>query len=274
MLEARHVSVTTGQKRLIDDVSLTIAPGRLTAIIGPNGAGKSTLLRTIAGELKPSAGAVFLDGADIAHIAVARLAARRSVVAQSTTLSFPFTVLETVMLGATVPAFGVRDEAAAAVARDTLSAVGLRGFETRMLNQLSGGERQRVHIARALCQLATAPRPEAQAAALLLDEPTASLDLKHQCDVLSLIKAQAAEESRAVMLVIHDLNLAAAFADEIVLMAGGKLAGKGKPDDLLNEDLLSHTFGCPLRVVSSGNGGRLILPAAIARRTMIGAAAE
>ncbi len=273
MLEASHVSAMAGQKRLIDDVSLTIAPGRLTAIIGPNGAGKSTLLRMMAGDLKPSSGGVFLDGADIAQIPVARLAARRSVVAQSTTLSFPFTVLETVMLGATVPAFGVRDDAAAAIARDALAAVGLRNFETRMLNQLSGGERQRVHIARALCQLATAPRADTESAALLLDEPTASLDLKHQCDVLALIKAQA-EEGRAVMLVIHDLNLAAAFADEIVLMAGGKIAGKGKPDDLLNEDLLSHTFGCPLRVVSSGNGGRLILPAAIARRTIIGAAAE
>ncbi|WP_045834820.1 heme ABC transporter ATP-binding protein [Hyphomicrobium sp. 99] len=273
MLEARHVSVMAGQKRLIDDVSLTITPGRLTAVIGPNGAGKSTLLRIMAGELKPSEGSVFLDGSDIRQMSVARLATRRSVVAQSTTLSFPFTVLETVMLGATVPAFGIRDDAAAVVAREALAAVGLANFEMRMLNQLSGGERQRVHIARALCQLATAPRHQAEAAALLLDEPTASLDLKHQCDVLSLIKAQSSQ-GRAVMLVIHDLNLAAAFADEIVLMAAGKIAGKGKPHDLLNEDLLSHTFGCPLRVVSSNDGGRLILPAAITRRTIIGAAAE
>lgn len=273
MLEARRVSVTAGQKRLIDDVSLTITPGRLTAVIGPNGAGKSTLLRVMAGELKPSEGAAFLDGTDLRQMPVARLATRRSVVAQSTTLSFPFTVLETVMLGATVPAFGIRDDDAAVAARDALTAVGLANFEMRMLNQLSGGERQRVHIARALCQLATAPRPDTETAALLLDEPTASLDLKHQCDVLSLIKAQSAE-GRAVMLVIHDLNLAAAFADEIVLMAAGKIVGKGNPDDLLNEDLLSHTFGCRLRVVSSGDGGRLILPAAITRRTIIGAAAE
>ena len=273
MLEARHIAVMAGQKRLIDDVSLTIVPGRLTAVIGPNGAGKSTLLRAMAGELKPSEGAVFLDGMAISQIPVARLAARRSVVAQSSTLSFPFTVLETVMLGATVPAFGIRDDAAAAAARDALAAVGLRDFEMRMLNELSGGERQRVHIARALCQLATAPRLATDSAALLLDEPTASLDLKHQCDVLSLIKAQSAD-GRAVMLVIHDLNLAAAFADEIVLMANGKIVGQGKPDDLLDEELLSRTFGCSLQIVSSGAGGRLILPSAIARNASIGAAAE
>src|SRR5690349_6200271 len=177
MLEARSVSVMAGSKRLIDNVSLAITPGRLTAVIGPNGAGKSTLLRVMAGELKPSEGTVLLDETDLRKVPVARLAARRSVVAQSTTLSFPFTVLEVVMLGATVPGFGIRDAAAADAAREALDAVGLAEFETRMLNELSGGERQRVHIARALCQLATAPRSQTEATAILLDEPTASLDL-------------------------------------------------------------------------------------------------
>jgi heme transport system ATP-binding protein len=243
MLEARNVTVRRGSKTLVDNASLSIMPGRLTAVIGPNGAGKSTLLRIISGELAPTEGNVFLDGADIRNTTVARLATRRSVVAQSTTLSFPFTVHEVVMLGATVPAFGIRDPAAAAAAREALHAVGLSAFETCMLHELSGGERQRVHIARALCQLATAPRLQSETAALLLDEPTASLDLKHQGDVLTVIKEQS-KKGRAVMLVIHDLNLAAAFADEIVLMADGRIVGKGNPDDVLNEDLLSHTFGC------------------------------
>jgi iron complex transport system ATP-binding protein len=273
MLEARNVTVRRGPKRLIDDVSLSIVPGQLTAIIGPNGAGKSTLLRVISGELAPSEGRVLLNGADIRDVPVAHLATRRSVVAQSSIVSFPFTVLEVVMLGATVPAFGVRDTTAAVAAREALRAVGLGDFETRMLNELSGGERQRVHIARALCQLAAAPRLESETTALLLDEPTASLDMKHQGDVLTLIKQQSLN-GRAVMLVIHDLNLAAAFADEIVLLAKGRIAGRGKPDDVLNEDLLSHTFGCRLRIVKSGDGGRLVLPAAITRRTKTGAAAE
>lgn len=271
MLEARHVTVRRGPKVLVADASLSIVPGKLTAIIGPNGAGKSTLLRVMAGELRPSDGAVSLDGRDIRDIPVARLATRRSVVPQSTNLSFPFTVLEVVMLGATVPGFGIKDPEAAAAARDALAAVGLRTLENRMLHELSGGERQRVHIARALCQLHTAPRGPGETAALLLDEPTASLDLKHQDGVLTVVKEQS-QSGRAVMLVIHDLNLAAAFADEVVLMADGRIVGQGTPDDVLNEDLLSHTFGCRLRIEASGDGRRLVLPEAIARRARTGAA--
>lgn len=270
MLEARNITVKRGAKALLAGASLSLAPGRLTAIIGPNGAGKSTLLRVMAGELRPTEGAVLLDGNDIRYISAARLAARRSVVTQSTALSFPFTVLEVVMLGATVPGFGLRDAESAGAARQALHAVGLAAFEGRMLHELSGGEKQRVHIARALCQLGTAPRRTGEPAALLLDEPTASLDLKHQSDVLTLIKKQA-KSGRAVLLVIHDLNLAAAFADEVVLMADGRIVGHGMPDEVLNEDLLSHTFGCRLQIESSEDGRRLILPAAIASRLRTGA---
>lgn len=273
MLEARNVTVQRRTKVLLANASLTIVPGQLTAIIGPNGAGKSTLLRIMAGEIRPTEGAVLLDGADIRTISVAHLAARRSVVAQSSNLSFPFTVLEVVMLGATVPGFGIRDELAAAAAHKALRAVGLSSFENRMLHELSGGERQRVHIARALCQLSTAPRRTSDAAALLLDEPTASLDLKHQGDVLTVIKEQA-QSGHAVLLVIHDLNLAAAFADNVVLMADGRIVGRGRPDDVLNEELLSHTFGCRLQLETSSDGRRLVLPAAIAHRLRTGAATQ
>ena len=129
MLEARNITVKRGAKVLLANASVTITPGRLTAIIGPNGAGKSTLLRVMAGELRPNEGAVLLDGADIRNISVARLATRRSVVAQSSNLSFPFTVLEVVMLGATVPGFGVRDAEVAAAARKSLRSVGLASFD-------------------------------------------------------------------------------------------------------------------------------------------------
>jgi heme transport system ATP-binding protein len=273
MLEARNVTVRRGAKVLLAEASIAIVPGRLTAIIGPNGAGKSTLLRVVAGELRPTEGFVTLDGTDLRQIPVARLATRRSVVAQASNLSFPFTVLEVVMLGATVPGFGISDPDAAAAAREALNAVGLSAFEARMLHELSGGERQRVHIARALCQLHTAPRGATETAALLLDEPTASLDLKHQGDVLTVIREQS-QNGRAVLLVIHDLNLAAAFADDVVLMADGRIVGRGTPDEVLNEDLLSHTFGCRLQIEASGDGRRLVLPAAITRRMRTGAAAE
>lgn len=273
MIEARNITVKRGAKVLLANASIALTPGRLTAIIGPNGAGKSTLLRVMAGELRPKEGAVLLDGADIRNISVARLATRRAVVAQSTNLSFPFTVLEVVMLGATVPGFDVHDAEVAVVARKSLCAVGLASFEARMLHELSGGERQRVHIARALCQLNTSPRHATENAALLLDEPTASLDLKHQGDVLTIIKEQS-RSGHAVLLVIHDLNLAAAFADDVVLMADGQIVGRGNPDDVLNEDLLSHTFGCRLQIETSDDGRRVVLPAAIASRLRTGAATQ
>jgi iron complex transport system ATP-binding protein len=273
MLEARDITVKRGTKAIVAEASVAIVPGRLTAIIGPNGAGKSTLLRVMAGELRPTQGSVHLDGENIRNISVARLATRRAVVAQSNNLSFPFTVLEVVMLGATVPGFGIHEEEAAASARDALHAVDLASFEARMIHELSGGERQRVHIARALCQLSAAPRRSRETTALLLDEPTASLDLKHQGDVLGVVKEQSLS-GRAVLLVIHDLNLAAAFADDIVLMADGRIVRRGMPDDVLNEDLLSHTYGCRLRIETGIDGRRLVFPSAITDRSSKGAAAE
>ncbi|MFT3732541.1 MAG: heme ABC transporter ATP-binding protein [Hyphomicrobium sp.] len=273
MLEARNITVTRGGKMLLADVSAAIVPGRLTAVIGPNGAGKSTLLRVMAGELRPTAGSVFLDGVNIRDVPVAQLAMRRSVVSQSVNLSFPFTALEVAMLGVTVPGFGVRDQEAAEMAHRALHAVGLSNFEARMLHELSGGERQRVHIARALCQLNAARSDHNGTSALLLDEPTASLDLKHQGDVLSVVKEQS-RNGRAVLLVIHDLNLAAAFADDVLLMADGRIVGRGKPNDVLNEDLLSHTFGCRLTIEAASDGRRLVVPATSTLKLKTGAAAE
>lgn len=274
MLEARNVTVTRGDKKLLDQISLEIVPGKLTAVVGPNGAGKSTLLRVLTGEIKPTDGTATLDGTNLCDFAAAQLAARRAVVSQSTTLAFSFTVLEVVMLGATVPAFGISDPAAQVAARDALEAVGMAKFESRPLPQLSGGERQRVHIARALCQLQMAPRTDDRPLALLLDEPTASLDLKYQRNVLKVIRSQA-QSGRAVFLVIHDLNLAAAFADEIVLMCEGRIAARGRPNDILNESTLSDVYGCRLCVIKpDGASHPIVLPISIDGSDAVTIAAE
>jgi iron complex transport system ATP-binding protein len=180
MLEASKATYAVDGKRLVHDVDLALRPGRVVAVVGPNGAGKSTLLRLLAGELAPTSGSVRIDGRDLRIVVPGDLAHRRAVVPQSTALSFPFTVLEVVLLGATVPGFAPAEPRALAIAGDTLRTVGLTGFEQRLFTELSGGERQRVHIARALCQLATAKPPPGETAALLLDEPTSSLDLSHQ----------------------------------------------------------------------------------------------
>lgn len=260
MLAAHGVTYLASGRPLIDNVDLTLRPGTLTVLVGPNGAGKSTLLRMLAGELAPATGAVEFNGRSLADYSAAELAHRRAVVSQSTALSFPFTVREVVLLGATVPGFVVPPAHVERAAADCIAAVGLRGFENRLFTQLSGGERQRAHIARALLQLGVADRAAADTTALLLDEPTANLDLGHQAIVLQEARRQASA-GRAVLAVLHDLNLAAAYADEIVLMRHGRIAAKGNAVEVLRDDLLSEAYGCPVRTnVVPPNGAPFVLP--------------
>ena len=243
MLEAQGITVERRGRKLLDAVFATVQPGRVTAIVGPNGAGKSTLLKVLAGELVPTCGKVLLDGRGLATFTAAELAARRAIVPQSTALSFPFTVLEVVQLGASVPGFDQDPAHSRRLADDALADVALEPFRDRLYAELSGGERQRVHIARALCQLGSAPRHRQQTAVLLLDEPTSSLDLAHQGLVLGEVREQACD-GRAVAVVLHDLNLAAAWADEVVLMGQGRIAARGVPAAIFKDDLLSSVFGC------------------------------
>jgi iron complex transport system ATP-binding protein len=260
MLEACSASYETNGRRLVDDIDLTLPCGKLVALVGPNGAGKSTLLRLFAGEIAVTGGSVTIDGREIRHVGTAELARRRAVVPQATALAFPFTVLEVVLMGARVPGFEIAEPRAVNTALAAVEAVGLAGFEHRLFTQLSGGERQRTAIARALCQLAAAYHPGAATTALLLDEPTASLDFAHQSIVLGEARRQA-DLGRAVLIVLHDLNLAAAYADEIVLMSAGRIAACGKAAHVLRDDLLSDVYGCPVRTNTAPVDGRpFILP--------------
>lgn len=247
MLRADAIVLERRGRRILNGIDLEIAPGRVTAIIGPNGAGKSMFLKVLAGELTPASGAVLLDGRDLRTLSPAALARRRAVVPQATSLSFPFTVIEVVRLGASVPGFGGNEMRAHRIADQALQAVDLEGFATRLYGELSGGEKQRVHIARALCQLEAAHRAADEAAILMLDEPTSSLDLAHQACVLDEATRQAGL-GRAVVVVVHDLNLAAAWADDIVLIAAGRIAARGKPAEIFNDDLLSAAYGCAICV--------------------------
>jgi iron complex transport system ATP-binding protein len=246
MLEARAVTVTRRGRHLLEDVHVTIAPGRVTAIIGPNGAGKSTLLKVLAGEIRPSFGDVLLDRRNLGSYGAADLACRRAMVPQATTLSFPFLVIEVIRLGASVPGFDGIGSRARAIAEEALAALDLADFRQRLYYELSGGEKQRVHIARALCQLDAARREPADTAVLLLDEPTASLDLPHQALVLDHARRQAAA-GWAVVAVLHDLNLAAAWADELVVLAHGRVLARGTPAAIFNDGILSAAYGCTIR---------------------------
>jgi iron complex transport system ATP-binding protein len=255
VIVARGVTVRAGRAVLVDDVSLDVAGGELLALVGPNGAGKTTLLGALAGDRCVAAGMVSLAGR-AAHALPARALARtRAVLPQRSILAASFTALEVVMLGFVDP---IGDEAARrAEARRLLGEVELGGFADRLYPTLSGGEQQRVHLARVLAQLG-----DAGGRALFLDEPTAALDPRHQHLVLGRAR-RAAAAGHAVVAVLHDLSLAARWADRIALLDRGRLAGCGRPEEVLRPDLLRAVFSVAFDLVPHP-GGRGFLVASSA----------
>jgi len=250
-LEARQVVVDLGGTRVLDGVDLTVRAGELVALLGPNGAGKSTLLGALAGDLRPGSGAVRLDGRDLSTWAPRDLARRRAVLPQHTAVSFPFTVQEVVAMGrAPWAGTSAEDEDGERVER-AMEACDVGHLRGRTVPTLSGGERARVALARVLAQATDA---------LLLDEPTAALDLHHQ----ELVMAQArrhADAGGAVLVVLHDLTLAAAWADRTCLLDRGAVAVDGPPREVMTEDVLSGVYGCPVEVVPHPRTGHpLVVP--------------
>lgn len=212
VLAAQSVSYRVHDVSLVSKTDLGVAAGEVVAVLGPNGAGKSTLLKVMAGELSPASGRVVVDGRDLAILKAGELARLRAVVAQSSNLSFPFTVREVVRLGVSVPGLSRENPRIERAVGDAIGRVGLAAFSGRLFTELSGGERQRTHIARALCQLSVARDLAGGGKILLLDEPTSSLDVGHQVVVLEALRREA-DAGTAILMVMHDLNLAAAFAD-------------------------------------------------------------
>lgn len=255
MIRAEALAYRIGRTPLLDGVDLTIAPCRLTAVIGPNGAGKSTLLRCLCGEIAPASGRITLDGTPIAAWDLVALARRRAVLPQQVTLDFPLTAREVVALGRG-PHRGVADAAADRRAVDAaLDAADVAALADRCYPTLSGGEQQRVQFARALAQIhGTASAP----AYLLLDEPTASLDLAHQSAVLRVARGLA-DTGTGVLAILHDLNQAARFADEVVLLRRGRVFAAGPPAGVLTAATVEAVFGCPVEVVPHPHSDRPFL---------------
>ena len=236
-LVAEGLTVRRGGRALIESISLTLAPGTLTAVVGPNGAGKSTLLRTLAGEILPDAGTIRLGGRALASIPTRELATLRAVVSQHVHVAFPWKIRDLVALGR-MP-HGDGEARAATFADAALAEVDMSAFAERMSHQLSGGELQRVHLARALVQLES--NADTQRAVLLLDEPTASLDPIHQHEILRLARARA-QRGWAVLCILHDLPLATRYADRAVVLAGGRLVRQGLVRETLEPELLAEVF--------------------------------
>lgn len=226
---------------LVDDVSLTLAAGRMTVLVGPNGAGKSTLIGLASGLTRPDAGAVLYDGRPVADWPAARLAAKRAVMAQAGDLAFPFSVADMVEIGAEGIGRGLDRAARAAIVAEALDIADVAHLAARDVMTLSGGERQRTRFARALAQLA-AGRTVEEHQVLILDEPVASLDLKHQVFLLDAARAQA-ERGAALLVVLHDLALARFYADNLVMLEAGRVVADGPPATVLTVDRVAAVFG-------------------------------
>jgi len=247
MITLDNITVRIGEATLIEGVTAEVRPGELTAVVGPNGAGKTTLLRVASGELVPLAGGVSLDGRPLSGLPEQEQARRRAVLPQTSRLHFSFSVLEVVLMGRTPHVQGREGPEDWAVAEDALEAVGMRDFVDRDFPTLSGGEQQRVHLARALAQVWTAPDEGNRY--LLLDEPTASLDLAHQQNVLRTTRSLTGEGA-GVLAILHDLNLAAQFADHVVVMAEGQVHAQGAPDAVFTPPCIHEVFGWPVCVLA------------------------
>ncbi|MCU0634457.1 MAG: heme ABC transporter ATP-binding protein [Gemmatimonadaceae bacterium] len=243
MIAGHDLVVVAGGRRLVAGVSLAVAPGSVTALVGPNGAGKSTLLTVLAGDRRPDAGRVTLAGDDIASLDALTRARRRAVLPQEAALTADLDV-ETIVRVGRAP-FG--DEHAAhmdMLLASLLPSLGLEALRLRGYRSLSGGERQRVQLARVLAQ-AWPTGSATGARACLLDEPTTSLDPRHQLTALALVR-DLADSGVAVVVVLHDLNLAARFADEIVLLDRGTVIARGSVDEVFRAETLEYAYGIPV----------------------------
>ncbi|MDB5971762.1 MAG: heme transporter ATP-binding protein [Hydrocarboniphaga sp.] len=258
MLAASQVSVHRGARLLLDSVSLSITPGEVHAVLGPNGAGKSTLLSVLAGDLKPDSGHVTLDDRELAAWSLGSLARRRAVLLQQESLRFGFTAAEVVSLGR-LPWGDTHHNTQRRIVDESLAAAGVLELAGQRYPTLSGGERARVQFARVLAQLAGDGDTTAEARYLLLDEPTASLDLAHQYQCLRQMRRFAAAGG-GVLAVLHDPNQAMAYADRVTLLRNGRLIATGKPAEVLTPRQLSDLYGIELGVHRSEDGHSLIAP--------------
>ncbi|MFF4092019.1 heme ABC transporter ATP-binding protein [Streptomyces nigra] len=247
LAEAAGLHVRLGEREVLGGVSMTVRAGEVLALVGPNGAGKSTLLGALAADLPPAGGVVRIHGRPATEWTAAELALRRAVLPQAADLSFPFTVEEVVRMG--------RAPHAASPAEDDLAVAGamaateVSGFAGRPFSALSGGERARVALARVLAQ---------RAPLLLLDEPTAALDLRHQELVLRVCRERA-RAGDAVVVVLHDLGLAAAYAHRVAILHRGRVAADGAPAEVFSEGLLSEVYDQPVDVLSHPRTGAVLV---------------
>jgi iron complex transport system ATP-binding protein len=237
-----------GRRTILHNLDFAVAPGSFFIIIGPNGSGKTTLLKLLAGLLPLQTGRIDVHQRSIKAYSARRLAQQVAYVPQAVSVEFPFRVLQVVLMGRAphLGVLGFESDRDVAVARQAMESTDVAHLADRRLDQISGGEQQRVYIARAICQ---------QPRIILMDEPTASLDMAHQLRMMDLMERLKTDQNLTVVMVSHDLNLAAMYADQILLLDKGRKACLGSPYEVLEFERLETVYGCTLLVDQSPLGG-------------------
>ncbi|MEM7002347.1 MAG: heme ABC transporter ATP-binding protein [Pseudomonadota bacterium] len=251
-LSARNVDFRVAQHQILQDVSADFPAGQVSALIGPNGAGKSTLLRLLAADQPPTEGAILVGQQSLLQMSLSERARLRAVMTQSSQVVFDFTVADIIEFG-----WHGRQAHKEIALQEVIHSCALPSLLARKFNTLSGGEQQRVQFARALLQI-WLPPGETLSRFLLLDEPTASLDVAHELQVLTMAR-EVARNGVGVIVVLHDLNLASRFADQLVLLHNGQVIQTGPPQEVLAEATLSEVYATALRVEHHAELDRLVI---------------
>ena len=253
-IRASDVCFAYGHKPVLEGVSLEVEKGEMVGFIGPNGAGKTTLLQVLSGNLRPQSGEVYIDGQDIRELRHRERAMTVAMVAQNPIVPPGFTALDLVLMGRN-PHLGVlqwEGRKDVEIALRAMKLTGMEEFACRLVSSLSGGERQRVFIARALAQ---------EAPVLLLDEPTAHLDIGYQGSILDMVKTIQREAGITVIAAMHDLTLAGEYCDRMAILHQGGILAFGRPEEVLKQELLQQAFGAEVYIISHPEHGTpVVLP--------------
>lgn len=260
VLEANRIVYSYSRKPVVNDVSLEVKKGEFLSIIGPNGSGKSTLLKTLSHIYVPDSGEINLMGKSLDTYNRKEIAQRISMVPQDTSLDFEFTVEEVVLMGRHpfLGRFAREDSKDMDLAYEAMERTNTLHIKDRLITEISGGERQRVFIAKSLAQ---------NTSVMLLDEPTSHLDINHQIEILDLLKRLNSEKELAIVLVIHDINLASRYSDRILLMKDGEIIAQGSPEAVITPENIENTYGMRVVVETSRYTGNVtVTPIEIKRR--------
>lgn len=249
ILESRHLVVRYGERTILNGVDMHVEPGQVLALVGPNGAGKSTLLSVLTGDVTPDSGEIYLNGQLLGEVSIRDASKIRAVQLQENRVSFAFTAAEVVRLGRAAWAGTEEESRDDAVIYEVMESTEVAPLAQRPYPTLSGGEKARTTFARAVVQ---------ETPLLLLDEPTAAMDIRHQEQVLTHAR-QRADEGAAVVVVLHDLSVAAAYADRMMLLDRGTVRAEGTPEEVLRPEIVSEVYGHPVIVIEHPEAGGLIV---------------